>query len=201
MTDEERKAARALASRLNTALFAVFALWLAALVLFWTRTGGPLRPYDALPFAAEPLPWLVASMAGAFAVRLLPDAWFRIGSQERAMLTYELFGVKIARFVITDGDLVNRFVRRRYPGYRVDAGEEPLAARLATGIVGERAHLGFLIFGLGSAACALAGGWSGWAIGLSLGNLAVNFYPVLLQRYTRARVHRILARRAPAAAR
>jgi len=195
VNEKEYGAAKKLATKLNTALFTIFALWLALLVLFWARTGGPLRPYDALPFATEPLPWLVASLAGAFAVRLLPEAWFRIGSRDRAMRTYELFGVKIARFVITDGDLVNRIVRRRYPGYRAYAGEASLSARLATGIVGERAHLGFLIFGVGSAACALAGGWHQWAIALTIGNLLVNFYPVLLQRYTRARVLRIFSRR------
>ena len=103
------------------------------------------------------------------------------------------------RFFITDGDLVNRVVRRRFPGYRVDGGDDPLKARPETGIVGERAHLGFLIFGLGSAACAVAGGWTDLAVALTLGNVLVNFYPILLERYTRARVEGILAKRASTA--
>ena len=199
MTQDKQAAAKALARRLNTALFAIFAFWLAALVLFWTRTAGPFRPYDAPAFDIAPLPWLLLSIAGALSVRFLPARWFRIGALQQATRTYERVGVKTVRFFITDGDLVNRLVRRRFPGYRVDGGEEPLKARLETGIVGERAHLGFLVLGIGSAACAAAGGWADWAVALTLGNVLVNFYPILLQRYTRARVEGILAKRASTA--
>lgn len=196
MRSAQQAAAKAYVGKLNAVLFAIFALWLAGLVLFWSRTTGPLRPYDAPPFETAPLPWLLAGLAGALAVRLLPAGWFRIETSDRAMRTYEWLGVKRVRFFITDGDLVNRLVRHRFPGYRVDCGDDPLQSRLETGMVGERAHLGFLIFGFASAICAAVGGWVGWAVGLTLGNLLVNLYPIMLQRYTRVRVERILAKQA-----
>lgn len=45
-----------------------------------------------------------------------------------------------------------------------------------------------------SAAFALRLGWSGWAVYLTAGNIVVNLYPILLQRYTRARLAAVLQR-------
>jgi hypothetical protein len=38
-------------------------------------------------------------------------------------------------------------------------------------------------------------GWHGWACYLSVGNVLVNLYPILLQRYTRGRLQAALRRR------
>jgi hypothetical protein len=44
-----------------------------------------------------------------------------------------------------------------------------------------------LALGIVSAVFAWNLGWHGWAAYLSLGNVVVNLYPILLQRYTRSR--------------
>ena len=51
-----------------------------------------------------------------------------------------------------------------------------------------------LVLGGMSAGFAWAIGWTGWAIYLAAGNVVVNLYPVLLQRYTRARISAALSR-------
>ena len=51
-----------------------------------------------------------------------------------------------------------------------------------------------LVLGGMSAGFAWAIGWPGWAIYLTAGNVVVNLYPVLLQRYTRARISAALGR-------
>ena len=51
-----------------------------------------------------------------------------------------------------------------------------------------------IVLGGMSAGFAWAIGWSGWAIYLTAGNVVVNLYPVLLQRYTRARLSVLLNR-------
>lgn len=48
--------------------------------------------------------------------------------------------------------------------------------------------------GILSTAFAWQIGWRGWAVYLGAGNVLVNLYPVLLQRYTRARIQPILGR-------
>ncbi len=58
----------------------------------------------------------------------------------------------------------------------------------------EKSHLVMLVLGGMSAGFAWAIGWSGWAIYLAAGNVVVNLYPVLLQRYTRARIGAALSR-------
>jgi len=59
----------------------------------------------------------------------------------------------------------------------------------------EKSHLMMLVFGVMSAGFAVAIGWTGWAIYLTAGNVLVNLYPILLQRYTRARLCVVLRRR------
>jgi hypothetical protein len=51
-----------------------------------------------------------------------------------------------------------------------------------------------LALGIVSAMFAWRLGWNGWAVYLSLGNVMVNLYPILLQRYTRGRLQAILRR-------
>ncbi|HEX9982930.1 MAG TPA: hypothetical protein VGF69_06685 [Thermoanaerobaculia bacterium] len=59
---------------------------------------------------------------------------------------------------------------------------------------GERGHAVLLVAGILSALFAWRIGWHGWALYLSAGNVVVNVYPILLQRYTRARLQRIIGR-------
>ena len=60
-------------------------------------------------------------------------------------------------------------------------------------VLSEKGHLVMLALGSVSAVFAWRIGWTGWAIYLGIGNVLVNLYPVLLQRYTRARILRIVA--------
>jgi hypothetical protein len=57
-----------------------------------------------------------------------------------------------------------------------------------------------LALGFVSSAHAWSLGWYGWAAYLAAGNVLVNFYPVVLQRYTRGRIEGLLQRRSRAAA-
>ncbi len=65
---------------------------------------------------------------------------------------------------------------------------------LSTNRTGEQSHLVCFLLGLASAIYAAHIGWTDWAIGLSLSNIVFNGYPVLLQRYNRCRIERLLAR-------
>jgi hypothetical protein len=96
--------------------------------------------------------------------------------------------VRWFRAIVPDGDLANRLRRVRDPGYRVVRSRAYVEAMWARAVEGERSHLVLLIFGAGSALIAARVGWTGWAAYLAVGNLLVNVYPVLLQRYTRTRL-------------
>lgn len=90
--------------------------------------------------------------------------------------------------MVPDGDIANRRRRAREPGYRVVRSRAYVQAMWDRTVEGERSHLVLLIFGAGTAAIAFNVGWTGWAVYLLVGNVLVNLYPVLLQRYTRARL-------------
>ena len=195
MNPFDRQAAEKLAKKYNTAFHMLFGMWLGAVMVFWLQAWGPLRSYAEDQFPLPVLPWFLASVAAGLSVRLFPEAYFAIRSPAQTRRLYEAFGIRWLRTVITDGDLVTRRVRQSYPGYIVaDAFTSwHKRANISRGI--ERAHLGFLLFGVGASVCALAGGWWISALLICLGNVAVNLLPIFLQRYTRARVHQLLERR------
>jgi Glycosyl-4,4'-diaponeurosporenoate acyltransferase len=180
----------------NLIPFAVMAGgWLGPLIMFWLYVWGPLRPFDypqgnlapsALAFAA--------SVAACLAVALLPSSYYRPHRLERTGRLYEAIGVRLFRNFVPDGDLSNRWRRRHDPGFRMIRNRHRAAAFVRRTVKSEKSHLVLLAMGVLSAAFALAIGWWGWAIYISAGNVLVHVYPVLLQRYTRSRIERVLSR-------
>jgi len=180
----------------NLIPFAVIAGgWLGPLIMFWLYVWGPLRPFDyptghlapsALAFAG--------SVAACLAIGWLPSSYYRVGRLERTGRLYEAVGVRLFRNFVPDGDLANRFRRRHEPSFRVIRNRHLAAAFVRRTELSERSHLVLLAMGVLSAAFALAIGWQGWAIYISVGNVFVHVYPVLLQRYTRSRIERVLRR-------
>lgn len=177
----------------NLLPFAVMAGgWLGPLLLFWLAAWGPLRPFG---YEAGDLPPLVV-LVGLVAVSALPIAlparYYRPRRFERSGSVYRVLGVEWFRKVVPDGDIANRRRRAREPGYRVVRSRGFVQAMWDRTVEGERSHLVLLIFGLGTSVVALDLGWIGWAAYLFVGNIFVNLYPVLLQRYTRARLQPLL---------
>jgi len=180
----------------NLIPFAVMAGgWLAPLVMFWLSVWGPLRPfnYPAGDLAPSVLVF-AASVAACLAIACLPSSYYRVFKFERTGRLYEALGVRLFRNLVPDGDLANRWRRRREPNFRVIRNRGLATAFVRRTELSERSHLVLLGMGVLSAAFALAIGWRGWAIYITVGNVLVHVYPVLLQRYTRSRIERISSR-------
>ena len=170
-------------------------LWMAPCAQFWLAVWGPLRPYGYPEGSLGPSGAVFLGGIAAAALPVwLPPGYFRPRPFERGGGVYEALGVRIFRWFVPDGDLVNARVRRRDPAFRVVRGRAGARAFLARTEQGERSHLVLLVFGAVSSAYAWRIGWHGWAALLTVGNVAVNLYPVLLQRYTRARILGLLSR-------
>lgn len=112
---------------------------------------------------------------------------------EQSGRLYELMGVRLFRWVVPDGDAANKLRRRRWPGFRIIRSRRYARAFMRRTELSERSHLVMLALGSFSAVFAWRIGWAGWAMYLGVGNVLVNLYPVLLQRYTRARLLRVTA--------
>ena len=167
--------------------------WLGPLLMFWLYVWGPLRPFhyangELLP----PLPMGVALFAACIALWWLPSSYFHIRPFERSGRIYEALGVRLFRWLVPDGDAANRWRRRREPGFRMIRNRRQAVAFVRRTELSERGHLVMLALGILSAAFAWTIGWTGWALYLGVGNLLVNLYPVILQRYTRARLQKVV---------
>ena len=75
--------------------------------------------------------------------------------------------------------------------YRVVRDRRTRAEHIAGSITNERWHTAWLLLGLVTTASALATGQHGWAIAITVFNVAFNLYPVCHQRYKRARLRTI----------
>lgn len=169
--------------------------WLGPLVMFWLYVWGPLRPFDYPAGDLSPRLSIVVTLALLCVLAWwVPAGWYRIRSFERTGRLYEVLGVRLFRLAVPDGTLANRWRRRNEPSHRMIRDRRTAVQFEQRTRQSERAHLVLLLMGALSTAFAWRIGWSGWAIYLGVGNLLVNLYPIMLQRYTRARLRRVLAR-------
>jgi hypothetical protein len=93
---------------------------------------------------------------------------------------------------MSHGDLMNAWLRPRVPEYRVVRPTRAAAAVVArrTEVI-ERAHLVGFLSALAPMTYALVFGAYGFAALWTLANLVTNVWPILLQRYNRARAQRV----------
>jgi hypothetical protein len=175
--------------RWNESIRAVgFALWIIPMSQFWMRFFPPLRPFD-FHAAAPPWSFWILALLCCTTPFAVPRHWFRPLWFENRKL-YERLGIRLFRQAAPDGDWVNRSLRGRNAGYRFIRHRTDLDQHLIEGIAGERTHIAFLSGGLLTTAYAWSLGESVSAIALSVGNVAFNLFPVLLQRYKRVRTSR-----------
>ena len=165
--------------------------WFAAMAIFWGRFLTPLRPFD-FHVAAPPPGWVLAAVAICVLPAFLPAAWFRPRAFERGGF-YPRLGLRLFRKLATDGDLVNRRIRRIDPGYRIVRDRRTRTEHVAGTITNERWHLAFALAGAITCAFAAATAQYGWAIVIGILNVIFNVYPVLHQRFTRARMRAAIA--------
>jgi len=184
----------AVVARANLALVMTFSwLFLTPLCLFWGAVWGPTRPSSYPPAEVAPAPLaFLACLALCFLPCALPAAYYRAATGQGTERVMETLGVRTFKRFATNGDLVNRWGRRHDPRHRVVRDEASVRewARQARGA--ERNHLVFLSMATLSIAYAAWIGWYGWALGLAASNVVFNVYPILLQRYNRLRIARIL---------
>jgi hypothetical protein len=169
--------------------------WLGPLLMFWLYVWGPLRPFSYENGDLLPQKSFVLVIVGCVSLWwALPRGYFRVHGFERSGRCYESLGVVMFRWFAPDGDLANRWERRTNPNYRVIRDRRSAADFLVRTEQSERGHVVLLALGIASAAWAWSIGWRGWAAYLTVGNVAANVYPILLQRYTRSRLRTVLNR-------
>lgn len=169
--------------------------WIAPLFIFWVQFWPPLRPYDAPVVESPSLAMFLAGVVLSVATWWTPASYYRVRDFERDGRLYQRLGVRQFRSLVTDGDLINRHRRKSDPAFRLVKDRGSAQAFIARTVIAERGHMVWLIAGALSALWAVRVGLVGWATFITAGNLLVNLWPMLLQRYTRARIMRVLVPR------
>lgn len=147
--------------------------------------GLSLVGWVALVVATVGLGWL-ASRA--------PSTYFRLRPWElrgKGHVYARVLGLRAFRRVMSHGDLMNAWLRRRVPDYRaVPARRAAVLEYVAETRRIERAHLVWGVGALPILAYALGTASYGFAALWGLVNTVTNAWPILLQRYNRARAER-----------
>ncbi len=169
-------------------------LWLGPMLQFWLAAWGPLRPFDVPTVAAPSWGAFLLGVAVSFGAWWLPRSYFKTKAVKRGGRVYRRLGVHVFRRYVTNGDVINRRVRRIDPTYRIISDVESMRSYAGRSRETEKGHVVLLVAGVFTAWYATSVGWYGWAVFLTAGNIVFNLYPVLLQRYTRVRIAQLLDR-------
>ena len=170
----------------NVVLAVAAALWFVPMAQFWMRFFPPLRPFA---FDAPAPSWtaLFIGTAACIVPPFLPPSYFRPKQLERPQ-RFRALGIRVFRYLAPDGDWVNGRVRRYDPSYRVIRTRNDIASHMESSNIGERIHLSLFVGGLLTGWFSVSLGELWFAAWITTGNVAFNVYPILHQRYKRARL-------------
>jgi hypothetical protein len=140
------------------------------------------------------LPVLVLTILGVALGACLPAAYFRLRRAEADGRIYRALSVRGFRSFVTYGDPMVRLMRGIDPASYVRLKSSTLADREKRTKRGEKIHWALLLGSVPAAVWAVVVQESWFAVYLLAANVPMNVYPILLQRYTRARLARIRAR-------
>jgi hypothetical protein len=104
---------------------------------------------------------------------------------------YEMLGVRQFKRVASAGDFFNNRRRRSHPEFRNVKNYRSVIEWEARTRFNELAHLGNLTFNMVMVAWLVFQGRYTWIVPILILNLILNVYPIMLQRYNRARIRRI----------
>ena len=139
-------------------------------------------------FMEPALLWtFVAASAVGF---IMPASTLRYLELGSTVTIYRRLGVHWVNHFVQHGTLVNRWVRRSYPGYQPMQFRTRIPHLLQSTYVQERFHWMVLVFFILSSLYAVADGHPVWALLITIMNVVYNLYPIWLQQYIRVRLNR-----------
>ncbi len=137
--------------------------------------------------------WVAMSWAAIVgqAVRFrLPQEHYRLRAFEQNGRIYECLGVQLFKRAVRRGPLAMLSPTLRLPAQRTVPALRALEGEMETA---EAAHMVVFILMALAALAALLKRWPDAALWLTVFNILFNGYPVLLQRYNRACLRRLIA--------
>lgn len=108
---------------------------------------------------------------------------------------YKRFGVQFINKFAQNGSLLNKYVRKKYPGLKsLPVNKLPGEKQFSRTYFFEKFHFSMFIFFGAVTVYALVKDYLLWAFIISICNLFYNIYPNLLQQYIRLRLSSVRKR-------
>lgn len=152
-----------------------------AAVVWMLGSLDPRSPWFAFLIVWVPMAWL-GTLSRAVCPRL-PEWYHRLRPFERDGRAYEFVGVRLAKRLLRRGPLALFNPNLHLPAERTEEQLARLEQRMRDA---EASHVVLLLALLAVSAHAAVRGWWGASAWTLLFNVAINGYPVMLQRYNRA---------------
>ncbi|HLO13492.1 MAG TPA: hypothetical protein VK206_01595 [Anaerolineales bacterium] len=162
---------------------------IALALIVWTFVSFEFRS----PIFAFLINWLVMSwvaMMGQFVMfPLLPETYYEIKPFEQSGQVYEQLGVSIFKKLVRRGPLTVFSPTLRFPAERSVSALKTLENEMRKA---ETSHLAIFFLILLLLGYALVRGWLDAVAWLLLFNIFFNGYPVMLQRYNRLKIEKLI---------
>lgn len=180
MTTTEEKDLQKLKYRLNLILIAgLCSTTLAPSVIFYFRGEGEFK-------------WMFIFIGISYLVSRLPKTFYDKFQLSKDLKVYKKLGVDQFKKFSTNGDFINRKIRRSFPMHRNVVNFETIKDKLNETYTIEKSHTVLFVFCLLTSIYAFWTNSFGTTIILFIGNILFNYYPNLLQQYNRIRYLRVI---------
>lgn len=161
--------------------FLLLLVWVLPVQIFLTRT---LE-------ASAWVPVIVLTVLCVLVGACLPRSYFRLRRAEADGRVYAAIGVRRFRNIVAYGGPMVRLMRRLDPAAYTRLNKSTLTERERRTRKTEKIHCAMLLGTIPSAVWAVLQREYWFAAYLLAANVPMNVYPILLQRYTRARLERL----------
>jgi len=166
--------------RLNLIIIALLcSTTLAPCVIFFVRGAGEWT-------------WLIVFLALSYLVSLLPKSFYDRFQISKNIVLYKKLKVHQFKKWVTNGDIINKKIRQKYPNHRNVSNLESIKTKLEETYTIEKSHTVLFVFCLLTSVYAFMVHSYGTSILLLIGNFLFNFYPNLLQQYNRIRYSKLV---------
>jgi hypothetical protein len=129
--------------------------------------------------------FLIISLFAVF----LPRSFFDRIQLGKSGSVYKKIGVRFINRFTQNGDVINAWMRKRYPGYKVIApGQGSIVKLINQAYMFEKFHCILFLFFSMVIVYAFAHGYFIWALVFLISNVVYNVYPAFLQQYMRIRL-------------
>lgn len=160
--------------------------------LLWTILF--LGPVYIFCYRSMPLTLCLTVLGISLIPLFFPSSIFSAIQLSKKPRFYEHLGVRRINTFAQNGGLINRYLRKKYPQFKVLAhSKTSLIKRYRETFFFEKFHFSLFLFYITAATYALLKTQLTWALVITVCNIFYNIYPNLLQQYIRSKLAPLLS--------